>query len=152
MPTYKSFTAAIKDLMLPKDRVGQAVVKSIKEMINTNSAPGVQLSENWVRRKTQNHNTKLLETGELRDSTIYSVDKNSVSIGYNNATSSHKPHSGNQTMTNAGMAEVHNEGNSKGLYNIPARPFLFANGSWAEKHKLAVQKFISDYYKNKGII
>lgn len=152
MPVYKSFTAAIKDLILPKDRIGETVVKSIKEMINTNAVPGVQLSENWVKRKAQNHNTKLLETGELRDSTIYSVDKNSVSIGYNGNTSSHKPHSGKQSMTNAGMAEVHNEGNSKGLYNIPARPFLFSNGSWAEKHKLAVQKFILNYYKNKGII
>jgi phage gpG-like protein len=151
MPTYKSFTAAIKDLMLPMDRAGEAVVNSIKTMINTNSVPGKELSAKWKARKAQNSNTKLLEYGYLRDATHYAVDKNIVEIGYSNTTSQHKS-DGKGQMTYAGMAEVHNEGNSSGMYNIPKRPFLFDNGSWNEKHKQAIQKFIQNYYKSKGII
>ena len=151
MPIYKSFTAAIKDLMLPMDRAGESVVNSIKEMIISNSVPGKELSDVWVRRKTQNKNTKLLHTGRLANATRYATDKSSVSIGYDNSISGHTS-DGNGQMTNSGMAEVHNEGNSSGLYNIPARPFLFDTTGWNEKHKLTIQKFIQNYYKSKGII
>ena len=151
MPTYKSFTAAIKDLMLPMDRAGESVINSIKTMINTNSVPGKELSAKWKARKAQNANTKLLEYGYLRDATKYSVEKFSVEIGYENSTSNHTS-LGKGQMTYAGMAEVHNEGNNKGMFDIPKRPFLFDGGSWNQKHKEAIQKFIQTYYQNKGII
>jgi phage gpG-like protein len=151
MPVYKSFTAAIKDLMLPMDRAGEALVNSIKEIIFSNSVPGKELSEAWVRRKTQNKNTKLLHTGLLANSTKYAADKNSVSVGYDDKTSGHTS-DGKGSMTNAGMAEVHNEGNSSGLYNIPARPFLFIGYKWHQKHETTIQNFIQNYYKSKGII
>jgi phage gpG-like protein len=152
MPVYKSFTEAIKDLFVPLDKIGETVVKSIQTMIETNNVPGKELHPNWVKRKTQNANTKLLHTGEMSRATKFSTNKYDVSIGYDGGSSSHKPDSGSGVMTNAGMAEVHNEGNDKGLYNIPARPFLFANGQWNATHKKAVENFIQNYYKNKGII
>jgi phage gpG-like protein len=152
MPNYKSFTDAIKDLFIPLDKIGDTVVKSIQTMIETNSTPGKDLHPNWKARKTQNTNTKLLHTGEMLRATKFATDKNSVSIGYDNKGSTHKPDSGKGVMTNAGMAQVHNEGNDKGLYRIPARPFLFANGQWDATHKKAVENFIQNYYKNKGII
>lgn len=151
-PVYKSFTEAMKDLKLPMDRAGESVVQSIKTMINTNSTPGEAVSEAWQKRKTQNNQIKLLHNGWLRDATKYSTDNNSVNIGYDNGSSNHEAHSGNNRMTNAGIAEVHNEGNSKGLYKIPARPFLFESNSWNEKHKIAIQNFIKQYYQSKGII
>lgn len=151
MPVYKSFTAAIKDLILPMDRAGESLVNSIKEMIFSNSVPGKELSEVWVRRKTQNKNTKLLHTGLLANATKYATDKSSVSVGYDDSTSGHES-DGKGSMTNSGMAEVHNEGNSSGLYNIPARPFLFIGLRWNPKHEITIKNFIQNYYKSKGII
>lgn len=152
MPTYKSFTEAMKDLFLPLDRIGETIVKSIQTIIVSNNVPGQDLSQNWKTKKTQNINTKLLHTGEMMRSTKFSISKNDVSIGYDNEGSTHRPDKGNNVMTNAGMAQVHNEGNDKGLYKIPARPFLFSNGQWNTTHKKAVENFIQNYYKNKGII
>ena len=62
MPNYKSFTAAMRDLLLPLDRAGEAVVNSIKEMIRSNDVPGKELSEVWKKRKTQNKNEKYHKT------------------------------------------------------------------------------------------
>ena len=152
MPVYKSFTAAMKDLILPMDRVGEVMVNGIKSLIFNNEAMGKELSPKWTIRKTQNTNTKLLHTGEMARSTKYQTDKNTVSAGYDNSGSNHKPDKGNGVMTNAGMAEVHNEGNDKGLYKIPARPFLFISGEWLKIHQNNVKEFIQNYYKNKGII
>jgi phage gpG-like protein len=152
MPTYKSFTEAIKDLFVPLDKIGDTVVKSIQTMIETNNVPGKELHPNWTKRKTQNANTKLLHTGEMMRATKFSTNKYDVSIGYDGDSSSHKPDSGSVVMTNAGMAQVHNKGNDKGLYNIPARPFLFVDGEWLKIHQTTVKEFIQNYYKNKGII
>jgi phage gpG-like protein len=152
MPVYKSFTEAIKDLFVPLDKIGEVVVKDIKRLIESNEAMGKELHPNWVKRKTQNANTKLLHTGEMMRATKFSTNKYDVSIGYDGGSSSHKPDSGSGVMTNAGMAQVHNEGNDKGLYNIPARPFLFVNGEWLKIHQATVKEFIQNYYKNKGII
>lgn len=152
MPTYKSFTEAIKDLFVPLDKIGDTVVKDIRRLIESNEAMGKELHPNWKARKTQNVNTKLLHTGEMSRATKFATDKNSVSIGYDNKDSNHKPDSGNGVMTNAGMAQVHNEGNDNGLYRIPARPFLFIDGEWLKIHQASVKEFIQNYYKNKGII
>ena len=152
MPVYKSFTAAMNDLRLPMDRVGEVMVNSIKSVIFNNEAMGKELSPKWTIRKTQNINTKLLHTGEMARSTKYQTGKDTVSAGYDNSGSNHEPDKGNGVMTNAGMAEVHNEGNNKGLYKIPTRPFLFISGEWLKKHQNNVDNFIKNYYKNKGII
>jgi len=151
MPVYKSFTAAMKDLIIPMDRAAESVVNSVKTMLVTGNTPGEELSERWKARKVQNKNTKLFHTGLLANATKSSNEKYSFEVGYDNATSGHTS-DGKGQMTNSGIAEVNNEGNSTGMYNIPARPFLFDKTGWNPTHKLTIQKFIQTYYKNKGII
>jgi hypothetical protein len=142
MPNYKSLSDAMKDLKIPLRRVGNEVVKSIKNMINSNSVPGEPLKTETIRKKTQNHQVKLLHLGYLRDGTVYSTEKNKVSIGYQDRLNNHRE------MTDSGLAETHNEGKGR----VPRRPFLFDNGQWNDTHRKAIEKFIEKTYKSKGII
>lgn len=143
MPTYKSFTEAIKDLFVPLDKIGDTVVKSIQTMIDSNQVPTPVLTEKWKARKVQNKDTRLLHIGYLRNATKFSTNKYDVEIGYDNTVDGN-----HKKMSFSGLAEVHNEG--KG--NNPKRYFLFDNGTWNATHKKAVENFIQNYYKNKGII